>query len=464
MPGRQKNGIGETLPKRIAAIISSAILILLGGLNMAHAIETFTAHGGPIKGLTLDRDEEYLVTASFDYSAVLWRIEDMQEVASLVAHDAAVNTARFSPDGKWLATGGDDYQILLWNMAEVIAAPDTVEPIRLNGHLGKIVGMRFSRDSRYLASASWDGTIGIWPIDDLASKRFITGHDGPVNDVQFSDDGRYLYSAGYDGHVRYWQLSNDEYLRSVVKNGWGVNTMEVHEARGLIAYGTTDGAMMVVTIERGDEKLKLGEDRTPVLSLHWNIETDQIAFGNAKGRVMIVDTGTWTLLRDFRAAHGPVWGLVLMPDDGSLIVAGLDDYIARWRISDYPQQFLAAQSESRRFHLEQGLTNGEMQFARKCSVCHTLEADGRRRAGPTLYGIFGRKAGSLEGYPYSDALLYSRIVWNEETIDALFREGPDIVTPGTKMPVQRMKREQDRLDLINFLKEATAIPATSMNQ
>ena len=88
-----------------------------------------------------------------------------------------------------------------------------------------------------------------------------------------------------------------------------------------------------------------------------------------------------------------------MPDDGSLIVAGLDDYIARWRISDYPQQFLAAQSESRRFHLEQGLTNGEMQFARKCSVCHTLEADGRRRAGPTLYGIFGRKAGSLEGYP-----------------------------------------------------------------
>ena len=171
-------------------MIFSAILVLFSSLNMVHAIDTYTAHGGPIKGMTLDRDEKYLVTASFDYSAVLWRIEDMQEVASLVAHDAAVNTARFSPDGKWLATGGDDYQILLWNLAEVIAAPDTVEPVILNGHLGKIVGMRFSKDSRYLASASWDGTIGIWPIDDLASKRFIKGHDGPVNDVQFSDDGQ----------------------------------------------------------------------------------------------------------------------------------------------------------------------------------------------------------------------------------------------------------------------------------
>ena len=48
------------------------------------------------------------------------------------------------------------------------------------------------------------------------------------------------------------------------------------------------------------------------------------------------------------------------------------------------------------------------------------------------------------------------LVWNEETIDLLFKDGPDIVTPGSKMPVQRIKGKQDRADLISYLKRATA--------
>ena len=44
----------------------------------------------------------------------------------------------------------------------------------------------------------------------------------------------------------------------------------------------------------------------------------------------------------------------------------------------------------------------------------------------------------------------------EETIDLLFKDGPDIVTPGSKMPVQRIKGKQDRADLISYLKRATA--------
>ena len=101
------------------------------------------------------------------------------------------------------------------------------------------------------------------------------------------------------------------------------------------------------------------------------------------------------------------------------------------------------------------MSNGERQFARKCSVCHTLLPDGKRRAGPTLYNVFGRRAGTLEGYRYSEALLDSDIVWTAETIGRLFSEGPDLVVPGTKMPIQRMKNEQDRADLITYLEETT---------
>ena len=71
-----------------------------------------------------------------------------------------------------------------------------------------------------------------------------------------------------------------------------------------------------------------------------------------------------------------------------------------------------------------------------------------------MYRVFGRKAGTLSGYPYSSALAEAEIVWNEDTIDALFKEGPDVVTPGSKMPLQRVKKVKDRQDLIEFLKSA----------
>ena len=104
------------------------------------------------------------------------------------------------------------------------------------------------------------------------------------------------------------------------------------------------------------------------------------------------------------------------------------------------------------------MSNGERQFARKCSICHSLTPDGQRRAGPTLYEVFGRQAGTLQGYFYSETLQDSDIIWNDETINALFDEGPDHYIPGSKMPMQRITQEQDRDDLITFLRRATVDP------
>lgn len=97
-----------------------------------------------------------------------------------------------------------------------------------------------------LASASWDGSIGIWPLDaglDNAegNVRFITGHEGPVNAVQFSDDSAFLYSAGYDGQIRYWRLENDEYLRSIVRNGWSVSVLPLMRSAILLRLGRLTG-------------------------------------------------------------------------------------------------------------------------------------------------------------------------------------------------------------------------------
>jgi len=87
-------------------------LVILG-LGQALAFDRFTAHGGPVRHLTLSPDGMRVVSASFDYSAVLWSSPDLVAAATLYGHEAAVSVARFSPDGTMLATTGDDALIQL---------------------------------------------------------------------------------------------------------------------------------------------------------------------------------------------------------------------------------------------------------------------------------------------------------------------------------------------------------------
>ena len=446
--------LSNKLNKGIKNIIIFLVPLFLITNNL-NAIEQLTAHGGPVKGLAISKNNKYMASASFDYSVVLWKLNPIEENNTLIGHDAAVNTVKFSPRENILASGGDDNKLLLWPLKYPLKKDNEIEPFILGKHKGKIVDLDFSRNGKYLLSASWDGSVGIWDIKKRKNIKFLKGHKGPVYSVKYSKDNKYIYSSGYDGEIKMWEAKNGNYIRPLIKNGWGISVFEIDEKKNFIAYGSTDGKIKITKMKEDTLILKIGEDRTPILSMYYLEKENLISFGNAKGRMIILHTNSWSLVRDFNAVNGPIWDNILFPKDSSLIVAGLDDFLTRWEIFDFPPEILERPGPARRFNPLKEASNGEKQFARKCSVCHTLIANGKKRAGPTLYKIFGRKAGTLNGYKYSKALLKSDIIWDEYSINELFDKGPDKVTPGTKMPIQKMKRYEDRKDLIMFLKEST---------
>ena len=97
------------------------------------------------------------------------------------------------------------------------------------------------------------------------------------------------------------------------------------------------------------------------------------------------------------------------------------------------------------------VARGEKVYSR-CLACHALEYD---RTGPHHCGLFGRKAGSVEGFVYSEAMKSSSIIWDEETLNWFLRN-PVTAIPGTAMGYAGVPDDGERRDLIAYLKERNA--------
>lgn len=93
---------------------------------------------------------------------------------------------------------------------------------------------------------------------------------------------------------------------------------------------------------------------------------------------------------------------------------------------------------------------GKKQF-NKCAACHSVEP-GVQLMGPSLHGLMGRKVGSLEGFPFSEAMATADFIWTEETLDA-FMASPMQYLPGTVMPFGGIRKAEQRQALNCYIKQ-----------
>lgn len=113
---------------------------------------------------------------------------------------------------------------------------------------------------------------------------------------------------------------------------------------------------------------------------------------------------------------------------------------------------LALMGLSTASHAEGDAEKGAKVF-RLCMACHTAE-DAKNKVGPSLKGIVGRKAATVEGFKYSDAMLAKGaegVVWDEATL-TVYLPDPKGFVPGTKMTFAGVKKPDDVANLIAFLK------------
>ena len=94
---------------------------------------------------------------------------------------------------------------------------------------------------------------------------------------------------------------------------------------------------------------------------------------------------------------------------------------------------------------------GEALFKQQCFTCHTIDKGGVNKVGPNQWDILGRKKASHEGFSYSSALQAKGGEWSYEDINHMIFK-PQAFVRGTKMAFAGLAKEQDRADVIAYLR------------
>ena len=111
--------------------------------------------------------------------------------------------------------------------------------------------------------------------------------------------------------------------------------------------------------------------------------------------------------------------------------------------------FTALTLASQALHAAGDPKRGAGEFAQDCAVCHSA-VSGKSKAGPSLFAVVGRKAGSEANFVYSEAMKQSAIDWTPDKLDA-YLANPKQAVPGNKMLFAGLSEAKEREDIIAYL-------------
>lgn len=389
------------------------------------AAQDLSGHGGPVNSFAAAAS--VAVSGGFDGRVIYWDTDQASAVQIARLHEGPVTAVALAGEGTFVS-GGQDGRIAFWQQDRadpVWATPREVSPVS---------ALAIGPDR--IAAGFLDGRIAL--IDQASGQMELrSAHEGRVAGLAYLADGS-LASVGSDLRFSRWDAEGGLLARASLPdlpNG-------LARAGEVLAVPFAEGALRLVSPEGVVLPERFLSER-PLVAVAATETT--VATAAVDGTIWILEMPTLARRAEVAGGSGPVWALAL--EGERLFAAGVQGSIRRFAASD-------GASLGGAEGLQAALTDDGSRGAevwRACAVCHSLEPNDHSRAGPSLYGVLGRRIASAEGYDFSAALRGMDIVWTPETISALFELGPEAYTPGSRMPDQRVGDPADRQALVDYL-------------
>ena len=210
-------------------------------------------HAQEVSCVAWSPDGSLLVSCGWDGSIRAWDPDSGLPLPPFEASpkQRVIFRAAFSPDGRLLGAAGVD-DPLPTARATLFDVRTRRVKRELAGHSLAVYGIRFSPDGQYVATASLDGTVKIWPVDPLPSFVTLEGHGQTVWTAAFSPDGQRVATGSLDQTARIWDAKTGALLRTLVVRFPVVSLAFSHDGKRLATVGP-DNTACVWDVEDSQE-------------------------------------------------------------------------------------------------------------------------------------------------------------------------------------------------------------------
>jgi len=265
-------------------------------------ILTLTGHDGEVNAVSWHPAGELLATGSSDNRPRLWHKDRPELQEMMIGHTAAINDISWSPDGEMLATASEDESLIVWGQASgfepLFVAGDHARPILdwwssvapvtrdKTTHGDWVFSVSWSSDGNYLASASYDGSAGIWDAEDGGPVQMLNHEEGWVRQTVWLPDEDELITVGEKGGIHHWNRTG-ELMQQKDLNGVELRSAAVSPDGDRLAVSTYENEVQIFTLP-GLEKIDVSEPGEDLfLDLSWSPRENYLAGVGGSNEIII---------------------------------------------------------------------------------------------------------------------------------------------------------------------------------
>jgi transducin (beta)-like 1 len=224
-------------------------------------------HTGPVFSIKWSKDGNYLLSGSYDRRSVVWDARSGVVSHIFTVHQAPVLDVDWK-DSNVFATSSSDRKIHVCELVHVSASPTLpqvpTDPTKalctFEGHTDEVNCITWSPGGQYLASCSDDSTAKVWSVQAGGLVFDLKGHSKEIYTVRWTPTGPgtsqpqgqlRLCSASFDGTVKVWNIEDGSLLLDLSRHGQPVYSLATNPLGNILAAGSLGGYVTLWSLENG---------------------------------------------------------------------------------------------------------------------------------------------------------------------------------------------------------------------